>query len=162
GRDAVCAHLWRMAVAASDHRERFDASQPDALLFQMGKVASLSLQAALLDHGVNCFHAHSLRPAQEAARLSDLLNHEPTFRRAAVDLNMLAKHPALNMLTRWYRANGAAAGHRLKVITLTRDPANRYVSQLLQQAGHEPGALRSWYRDLTGTAAERGGDVGMA
>ncbi len=75
------------------------------------------------------------------------------MRLAAIDLKLLTRHTALNMLTRWYRGNQVAPDRRLKVITLTRDPVTWYVSQLLQQVGHDPRRLTAWHRDLFGDIA---------
>ncbi len=60
GENEVFGHLWRAAAAASDYRSQLSIDQPNVLLFQMGKVASLALEAALIDRGVNCFHSHFL------------------------------------------------------------------------------------------------------
>lgn len=52
------------------------------------------------------------------------------------------------MLTRWYKTNAALAGRKLKVISLTRDPATRHISELLQR--FDIRALASWYHSVTG------------
>jgi hypothetical protein len=160
GEDAVFEHLWRTAAAASDYRRKLSIDHPNVLLFQMGKVASLALEAALVDRGINCFHSHFLGYGREASRLSRLFQAEPNMRLAAIDLKLLTRHTALNMLTRWYRGNQVAPERRLKVITLTRDPVTWYVSQLLQQVGHDPHRLTAWHRDLIEDAA--GDDVRSA
>jgi hypothetical protein len=153
GEDEVFEHLWRTAAAASDHCRKLSIDQPNVLLFQMGKVASLALEAALIDRGINCFHSHFLGFEKEASRLSRLFQGEPNLRLAAIDLKLLARHTALNMLTRWYRGNQVAPDRKLKVITLTRDPVTWYVSQLLQHVGHNPRRLSKWHRDFSGAGA---------
>ena len=160
GEDDVFTHLWRSATAASAHGKRFSIHQRNVLLFQMGKVASSALQLALLDHGLNCFHCHQLSYEGEASRLTRLIKADPDFRLAAIELKLLAKHTALNMLVRWYRQNPVAPGRRLKVITLTRDPASRFISLLLQQHGYDPKPLVDWHRNTAGVSGA--GDVGAA
>jgi hypothetical protein len=153
GEDEVFEHLWRTATFGSAHGRRFSIHQRNLLLFQMGKVASSALELALIDRGINSFHCHSLRYEDEASRLSRLFGNEPSFRLAAMDLKLLAKHTALGMLVRWHRTNEVAPERRLKVITLTRDPATWFVSQLLQRAGRRPGRFTDWHRAFAGDAA---------
>jgi len=157
GEDAVFEHLWRAAAAASDYRRGLSIHRPNVLLFQMGKMASLALEAALIEGGVNCFHCHYLSHGKETERLARMFESQPSFRLAAIDLKLLARHTALNMLTRWYRGNTVAPDCKLKVITLTRDPVTWYVSQLLQTLGHDPRGLRNWHR---GFAKNRAADEG--
>jgi hypothetical protein len=145
-------------VAASPHRGRFSIHQRNVLLFQMGKVASSALEMALLDHGLNCFHCHQLSYEGEAPRLTRLFKADPDHRLAAIELKLLAKHTALNMLVRWYRQNAVAPGRRLKVISLTRDPAPRFISCLLQRHGYDAKPLLDWHRETSGGS----GDVGAA
>ena len=145
-------HLWRSAVAASAHSSYFSIGQRNVLLFQMGKVASSALQMALLNSGVNTFHCHELRHERQAARLGHLFTAEPDLRRAAVELKLLAKHTALNMLVRWYQQHQVAPERKLKVIALTRDPALRFQSALMQMFGYDPSRLVSWHRDFSGNS----------
>jgi hypothetical protein len=148
GREAsnTFVHLWRNAVAVSGRAEKFSIERPDLLLFQMGKVGSSALATAALDHGINCFHCHSLAYNAEAARLSRLFHSEPNQVLSALDLRFLTKHTTLNMLTRWYKTNAASAGRKVKVISLTRDPATRHVSHLLQRFDFR--SLADWYRTV--------------
>jgi hypothetical protein len=162
GEDDVYENLWRMAAAASAHGPRLAIHQPNLLLFQMGKVASLALEAALTDRGINCFHCHFLRHETETTRLARMFHDEPSRRLAAVDLKLLAKHTALHMLVRWYKTNDVSPARRLKVLTLTRDPVAWHISQLLQGSGHSARRLIEWHR--TFAAEETAGDdsVGAA
>jgi hypothetical protein len=160
GEDDVYTHLWRSAAAASAHGKRFSIHQRNVLLFQMGKVASSALEMALLNSGLNCFHCHQLTYENEAPRLSHLFKAEPDLTLAAIELKMLAKHTALNMLVRWYRKNPVAPDRKLKVITLTRDPAARFISSLMQRYGYDPKRIVDWHRDFPG--ATDVGHVGAA
>jgi hypothetical protein len=161
GEDEVYENLWRMAASASAHGSRLSIHQPNLLLFQMGKVASLALEAALIDRGINCFHCHFLRYENETTRLSRMFHGEPNRRLAAIDLKLLAKHTALHMLTRWYKTNEVSPDRRLKVLTLTRDPVAWHTSQLLQGSGHKAHRLIEWHRAFAveGTASD---DIGAA
>ncbi|HET6622161.1 MAG TPA: hypothetical protein VFG64_19635 [Dongiaceae bacterium] len=161
GEDEVFENLWRIAAAASAHGPKLSIYQPNLLLFQMGKVASLALELALIDRGINCFHCHFLRHENEATRLSRMFHDEPSRRLAAVDLKLLAKHTALHMLARWYRANEVAPDRRLKILTLTRDPVAWHASQLLQRSGYNAQRLTDWHRAFAGDTPV-GGDVGGA
>ena len=64
------------------------------------------------------------------------------------------------MLVRWYRQNPVAPDRKLKVISLTRDPASWFISSLLQRHGHDPMPLVNWHRDATGVSGAD--DVGAA
>ncbi|MEZ5829799.1 MAG: hypothetical protein R3D05_01300 [Dongiaceae bacterium] len=161
GENAVFDRLWRVAAAASDYPRKLSIHQSNVLLFQMGKVASLALEATLIDLGINCFHCHFLRHDKEQSRLARLFRDEPNLWLAGTELKMLMRHTALNMLVRWYRANQVTPERKLKVITLTRDPATWYVSQLLQHVGHDASRLLGWYREFGGGDAPSD-DVGEA
>jgi hypothetical protein len=160
GEDEVFEHLWRTATAASAHRRRFSIHQRNVLLFQMGKVASIALEGALFDRGLNCFHCHQLAQEGEAQRLKLLFEAQPALSQAAIELKLLTKHTALNMLVRWYRRNQVAPERKLKVITLTRDPAARFASSLMQRYGYQPHRLVDWHRNFPG--ASEVGQVGAA
>jgi hypothetical protein len=157
----VFIHLWRAAAAASYHGHKLSIHQRNVLLFQMGKVASSALQAALINGGINCFHCHSLRHDEEAHRLSHLFQARPNVALAARDLTMLSKHTALNMLARWYRVSEVPPDRKLKVITLTRDPVTRFVSHLLQRIGYDAKRLIDWHREFAGSRTD-GSDLGAA
>lgn len=146
---AVFEHLWRAASAASAYPKQRSIRQPNVLLFQMGKVASLALQHAMLSNGINCFHCHTLRYEEEAQRLSQVFVSR-TDALAVRNLKLLSKHTALNMLVRWYQANEVSPGRKLKVITLTRDPVTRFVSHQLQRLGYNAQPLIDWHHQVTG------------
>lgn len=126
----------------------------------MGKVGSSALAAAALDHGINCFHCHSLDYDSEAARLSRLFHREPNQILSALELRFLTKHTTLNMLIRWHKTNAASAGRKVKVISLTRDPVTRHVSHLLQR--FDIRSLASWYRVVTGLSVVTDQDLTRA
>lgn len=162
GREAsnTFVNLWRNAVVMSAQPKKFSIEQPDLLLFQMGKVGSSAVASAALSHGINCFHCHSLDYDGEIARLSRLFHSEPSQILSALDLRFLAKHTTLNMLTRWYKTNASSARRKVKVISLTRDPATRHVSHLLQR--FDIRSLADWYRVATGLDVMTDQDLAIA
>ncbi|HEY1385044.1 MAG TPA: hypothetical protein VGF43_15595 [Dongiaceae bacterium] len=157
--DIIFKRLWQVAAGASFHGERFSIRQPNLLLFQMGKVASTAIQAALIDAGINCFSVHELRHEDEVQRLQRLFTERPRSWLARSDLKLLAKHTALHMLVRWHKENKVAADRRLKVVSITRDPVSRYVSHVLEQTGRNPHRLIGWHRAFSGASAADGGDA---
>jgi hypothetical protein len=155
----IFKRLWQVAAGASFHGERFSIRQPNLLLFQMGKVASTAIQAALIDAGINCFSVHELRHEDEVQRLQRLFTERPRSWLARSDLKLLAKHTALHMMVRWHKENKVAADRRLKVISITRDPVEWYMSHLLEQTGRNPSRLQRWHRDFSGVTAADSGDA---
>ena len=123
----------------------------------MGKVASTALTNALFKRGINCFHCHSLRYEDEVGRLSQLFEAQPNLPLAARELKLLTKHTTLNMLVRWYRFNQVSADRKLKVITLTRDPVDRFISHFVQLFGRDARPLVEWHRHVAGAGLHRDG-----
>jgi hypothetical protein len=65
-------HIWHYLQVGSDRRYPLTRGQTNALVLQMSKVASTSIQSALCQRGINAFHSHGLTlPAQRNA-LSEL------------------------------------------------------------------------------------------
>ena len=157
--DIIFKRLWQVAAGASFHGERFSIRRPNLLLFQMGKVASTAIQAALIDAGINCFSVHELRHEDEAQRLQRLFTERPRSWLARSDLKLLAKNTALHMMVRWHKENKVAADRKLKVISVTRDPVSWYISHCLEQTGRNPSRLNRWHRDFSGASASDSGDA---
>jgi hypothetical protein len=152
-KDRVFRHIWHRLEHAFERRHLLDRRHPNVVVLQMGKVASTSIQSALLARGINAFHSHGLSSPVQHDRLSQLLEAELAFRPAAHDLRRHIQSVALHMMFRWYRAHQQYKGHRLKVITLTRDPVTYYPSAFLHgRAGSLPGIL-NWYRARAGSSA---------
>lgn len=152
-KDRIFRHIWHRLEHAFDRRNLLDRRHPNVVVLQMGKVASTSIQSALLARGINAFHSHGLSSVVQHGQLSKLLGAEVAFRPAAHDLLRHIQSVALHMMVRWYRAHKQYKGHRLKVITLTRDPVTYYPSAFLHgRAGSLPGIL-NWYRARTGPSA---------
>jgi hypothetical protein len=96
-------HIWHYLVVGSDKRYPLERSQPNALILQMSKVASTSIQEALGTRGINAFHSHGLSAVPQRGALSHLMEDDLTFRLAAHDLRRHVQHVALHMMARWYR-----------------------------------------------------------
>ena len=63
-------HIWHRLIDVSEERYRLNRRRPNALVLQMGKVASFSIRAALCERGINAFHSHGLSPMQQQGALS--------------------------------------------------------------------------------------------
>jgi hypothetical protein len=142
--------IWHYLVVGSDQRYPLARRQPNALILQMGKVASTSIQAALGTRGINAFHAHGLSTMPQRGGLAHLMEDDLTFRLAAHDLRRHVQHVALHMMTRWYRRHRQYKGRRLKVITLTRDPVTHYPSSYLHRRDSIGSDLIAWHRARLG------------
>ena len=139
-------HIWHYLEVGSDRRYPMKRSQTNALVLQMSKVASTSIQAALRQRGINAFHSHGLTSAAQHAMLSPLLENDLSFRLVAHDLRRHVQHVAMQMMIRWYRQHKQYKGRRLKVITLTRDPVTHYPSGFWRRRDSARPQILSWSR----------------
>jgi hypothetical protein len=146
-------HIWRHVVRSSERIFPLQRGRPTVLLLQMAKVASTSMRSALSRHGINVLHRHALSPARQQASLSHLLTATPTSALVRVDLRSHFHDVAAHALVRWYRDHKQYNGHRLKVITLTRDPVTHYPSAFIHRRANAMPAIRNWHR-ATRPAAE--------
>lgn len=98
---------------------RFVTALPrPVLVYQMSKVGSTSVSAALADAGIRALHVHFLGPMWERCR-------EDYRRSPAPPPVHLTVERLLRQYLRW-------TSHRLKVVTLFRDPIGRHVSSAFQ------------------------------
>lgn len=139
-------HVWHYLQVGSDRRYPLKRGQTNALVLQMSKVASTSIQAALGQRGINAFHAHSLSPDGQHALLSELMGNDLSFRLVAHDLRRHIQHVAMEMMVRWYRQHKEYKGRRLKVISLTRDPVTHYPSGFLHRRDSVRERIFAWSR----------------
>ncbi len=93
------------------------------LIYQMGKVGSTSVQRSLYDAGVGPLHVHYIHAD---------LSHMERFTETEKDFPL---HFYIGRVLRYYLA---ITSHRLKIITLVRDPIARFVSAQFQTLDHEP------------------------
>lgn len=139
-------HIWHYLQVGSDRRYPLKRGQTNALVLQMSKVGSTSIQAALGQRGINAFHSHGLTSPAQHAMLSQLMESDLSFRLAAHDLRRHIQHVAMEMMIRWYRQHKQYKGRRLKVITLTRDPITHYPSSFLQRRDSVREKIVAWNR----------------
>ena len=146
-------HIWRFLTVTSSQRHPPRRKRPNLLVLQMGKVASLAIHQALSEtDAVNAFHSHSLSPGSQEQTLRHLLTGDFTHLLSR-DLRYHVQNVALGMLVRWYQAHGPYRGHRLKLVTLTRDPVNHYVSNFIQRRETLLPEVAAWQRARLGGAA---------
>jgi hypothetical protein len=139
-------HIWRFLTVTSSRRHPPRRKRPNLLVLQMGKVASLAIHQALSETGaVNAFHFHGVSPGSQEKTLRHLLTADFTPLLAR-ELRYHVQSVALGMLVRWYQAHGPYRGHRLKLITLTRDPVNHYVSNFIQRKETLLPEIAAWQR----------------
>jgi hypothetical protein len=120
----------------------------------MGKVASTSIQFALAAHGFNAFHSHGLSPTRQHRTLSRVLDGRMSLRLIKHDLRRHMNAVLLHAMTRWYQQHKQRDGHRLKVVTLTRDPVTRYPSGFVHRRKEANDAILAWYRAAAGSHSE--------
>nr|WP_259060078.1 putative capsular polysaccharide synthesis family protein [Salinibacter ruber] len=93
------------------------------LVYQMGKVGSTSVQRSLYDAGFGPLHVHYIHAD---------LPHMERFTETEKDFPL---HFYIGRVLRYYLA---ITSHRLKIITLVRDPIARFISAQFQTLDHEP------------------------
>jgi hypothetical protein len=147
-------HIWRYVKFTSSVEYPPDRKRPNLLVLQMGKVASLAIQQALNEGGINAFHCHALSPARQQSTIAHLLNSDLTFGLASHGLRLHIHNASLGMLTRWYQKHKQHGGHKLKVVTLTRDPIAYYKSSFVQRRDSVLPKLFEWQRARLGVAAD--------
>lgn len=139
-------HIWHHLVHVADEKYPLKRRRPNAIVLQMGKVASTSIHAALSAHGINAFHSHRLSAEMQHSALSRLLENDLTVRLASRDLRKHVQNVALHALTRWYEQHKHYEGHKLKVVTLTRDPVTRYPSGFVYRWNTDRSRYAAWHR----------------
>lgn len=147
-------HIWRYLKFSGSAKNRPDRKKPNVLVLQMGKVASLSIHQALNESGLNSFHCHSVSLGRQQDMLTYLLKGDLSFRLTSHELRLHIHCVSLGMLVRWYREHKRYKHHRLKVITLTRDPTSYYKSSLVQRRDAVLPRIAAWHRSLHRGAAE--------
>ena len=84
-------HIWRYLIATGSAVRPRDRNRPNMLVLQMGKVASLAIQQALNEGGVNAFHTHSLSQASQERLFGHLLTSEFTFRLSSMTCDITSR-----------------------------------------------------------------------
>jgi hypothetical protein len=151
--ERVYRYIFRYLTIGTDKRYLPRRGRPNAIVLQMGKVASTSIQAALRERGINAFHSHGLSDAQQHARLSQLLQEELDIPLVGGEVQRHILNVGLQLLARWYRQNKRRGGARLKVVTLTRDPVTHYPSSFIQRRKFVRAGVAAWQRQRLGLPA---------
>src|SRR5688572_3104635 len=139
-------HIWRRLRQTGATQHPTDRNRPNVLVLQMAKVASQSIRTALSRQAFNVFHCHGLSTARQDRDLDRLRRSKLHVNLVSQRLSQHLQYLSLHMLVRWYQENKTRHGKKLKVITLTRDPAGRYPSSFMQHRGVARSQIQSWHR----------------
>jgi hypothetical protein len=150
--DRAIAWLWPYLVLSTNRAFPPRYENRDALILQMGRVASISIYHGMRERGYNAFHTHGISERAQAATLAALkgARREPKIDALRGHTAALAHHELLL----WYRTHKRRNGHRLKIVTVTRDPATWIGSHLLLLQHKTLRLARDWYAAQAGLAAE--------
>lgn len=124
----------------------------DIIVYQMGKVGSTSICRALERAGIAAAQPHFLGQAALVKVLTNLLEPDRTAVHVNDGIYQIDKNLRLTRLVDEHRT-GRRAGP-IKVITLTRDPFNWYVSFLVQNHAAYAPLIRDWAAN-NGAAGEQ-------
>lgn len=150
--DRAIAWLWPYLVLSTNRAFPPRYENRDALILQMGRVASISIYRAMRERGYNAFHTHGISDSAQSRTLASLKG-----RKRDPKIDALRGHTAAlahHELLLWYRAHKRRNGHRLKIISVTRDPATWIGSHLLLLRHKTLRLARDWYAAHAGLAAE--------
>ena len=147
-------HIWQHLVHATDKKYRLKRRRPNVIILQMGKVGSTSIRAALCARDINAFHSHRLSPAMQQRALGRVLENDLTVRLVSRDLRKHIQNVALHALARWYERHKQYEGHKLRVVTLTRDPVTRYPSGFVYRWSAVRNRITAWHRSRSGAPAD--------
>jgi hypothetical protein len=150
-RELTYQHIWSQLVDTGATRHPTDLERPNVLVLQMAKVASQSIRSALSSREINVFHCHGLSNARQDRDLDRLRRSDLSVNLVSQRLGQHFQYICLYLLVRWYREYKTRHGRRLKVITLTRDPVNRYASNFMQHRGVARPHILSWQHARLGT-----------
>ena len=146
--DRSIAWLWPYLAPTTSRRYPPLYENRDAMILQMGRVASISIHEAIR-HDYNAYHTHGFSSARSTGMLQQLQldNDGPSSNRVMrVHLAALA-HSAL---LQWYKRHKTRNGARLKIITLTRDPVSWMSSHLVLRRYATLPQIRGWYAAAAG------------
>ncbi|HEY1385555.1 MAG TPA: hypothetical protein VGF43_18160 [Dongiaceae bacterium] len=149
--DRAIAWLWPYLALSTNRAFPPRYENRDALILQMGRVASISIYHAMRERGYNAFHTHGISESAQSGTLASLrdMARQPKIDVLRGHTAALAHHELLL----WYRMHKHRNGHRLKIITVTRDPATWLGSHLMLRQHKTLPAVRDWYAAQAGLAA---------
>jgi hypothetical protein len=131
-RELCYERIWEQMLRTGATGHRSDLNRPNVLILQMAKVASTSIKSALNKRKINALQCHGLSAARQEHDLARLRRADVTAKLVKRRLNQHLRYVCLHMLVRWYETYHVRHGRKLKVITLTRDPVDRFASNLMQ------------------------------
>ncbi|HKP27619.1 MAG TPA: hypothetical protein VJV39_27365 [Dongiaceae bacterium] len=154
--DRAIAWLWDHLAASTSRRYPPLYENRDAMILQMGRVASISIHQALR-HAYNAYHSHGVSPARCTGMLQRLQldGSGPDSERVMRGCLATLAHGAL---LQWYKRHKTRNGARLKIITLTRDPATWMSSHLVHRSYATLPQIRAWYVATAGRDPDRAVD----
>jgi hypothetical protein len=141
--DRAIAWLWPYLAPTTSRRYPPLYENRDAMILQMGRVASISIHEAIRSD-YNAYHTHGFSNARSMDMLQRLqLDSEgPSSNRVMRTYLAAIAHSAL---LQWYKRHKTRNGARLKIITLTRDPVSWMSSHLVLRRYATLPQIRAWY-----------------
>ncbi|HJR20581.1 MAG TPA: putative capsular polysaccharide synthesis family protein [Dongiaceae bacterium] len=152
-RELCFDRIWEQLIRTGATRHRSDLKRSNVLVLQMAKVASTSIRSALGKRKINAFHCHGLSAARQERDLSRLRRADLTGKLIKRRLRQHLRYVCLHMMVRWYQKYNSRNGRKLKVITLTRDPVDRFASNFMQHRSTALPQIVSWQRARLGEDA---------
>ena len=142
--DRAIAWLWPYLAPTTSRRYPPLYENRDAMILQMGRVASISIHEAIRTD-YNAYHTHGFSSARSADILQQLLQDDggPSGNRMMRGYLAALAHGAL---LHWYKQHKTRNGARLKIITLTRDPVSWMSSHLVLRRYATLPPSTSWRR----------------
>ena len=149
-RELCYDRIWEQMLRTGATGHRSDLKRPNVLVLQMAKVASTSIKSALNKRQINALQCHGLSAARQEHDLARLRRADVTAKLVKRRLNQHLRYVCLHMLVRWYETYHVRHGRKLKVITLTRDPVDRFASNLMQHRSTVLPKIIAWQRERLG------------
>ena len=149
-RELCYDRIWEQMLRTGATGHRSDLKRPNVLVLQMAKVASTSIKSALNKRKINALQCHGLSAARQEHDLARLRRADVTAKLVKRRLNQHLRYVCLHMLVRWYETYHVRHGRKLKVITLTRDPVDRFASNLMQHRSTVLPKIVAWQRERLG------------
>jgi len=155
--DRAFAWLMPYLILSTNRKHPARYEHRDALILQMGRVASMSIYHAMRERGYNAFHTHGISVGRRTGTLQHLAD-EARAKHPVHPGDPLRSHMAAvahHELLVWYRQHKRRNGERLRIITLTRDPATWIGSHLILLLHKTLPQVRRWYRLHAGLSADQ-------
>ena len=146
--DRAIAWLWPHLALTVGRRYPPRYENRDAMILQMGRVGSISIYETMRKHGYNTYHSHGFSDGRCLATLHRLQGNASPH---AVLTHLAAV--AHSGLLHWYKQHKTRNGARLKIVTLTRDPASWMSSNLVLRKHETLPQIRAWHAVASGREA---------